>query len=576
MRRRQKTRAFVVQLCRVAVVIALLWLIPSPTGGSISVSGGTDPPDLTRIQKLLPGAAAISTEADASGLWSVRDPSGQVIARVARTLPQAAEVVGYRGPTEALLLFDEELRVQQADLLQSADTEEHVRAVATADDFFGQFVGWPWGGPEQVQKVDAVSGATLTSLALAEGILKRIGGDRPSLVFPESVELEELRDWFESAASIKSNGPWLEVNDDEGKLLGRVIRTGPLADGVVGYQGPTELLIKVSGEQVVEDIRIRRSFDNQPYVRYCRMEYGFWPLFEDQSLESLAGMDLEAEGVEGVSGATMTSMAIAKTLVESAQEQRRRVEAFEQAERERRKSWWQRKWETIRAKEIRWTSADLGCALLLITFPLLRARGWLRKGWPRRGWLVATVVVIGLWSGNLISMALVAGWGAEGIAWSLAPMLTVIVLVAFLGPVFGKSNPYCNHLCPHGAVQQLIRPGNQSRRKWRMPQRWIKVLAWLPGTMLSAAYVLLIIRPSTDLSAWEPFHAYLFRLAPWAAFVLAGVSLLFSAFVPMGYCRLGCPTGRLIEYFRRRSTSDRLTIADGFACALLLFAIVMR
>ena len=68
--------------------------------------------------------------------------------------------------------------------------------------FFEQFQGWPWGGPGKEVQIDAVSGATLTSLALAEGVLKRIGGDRPSLVFPESISVSEVATWYDGATAI--------------------------------------------------------------------------------------------------------------------------------------------------------------------------------------------------------------------------------------------------------------------------------------------------------------------------------------------------------------------------------------
>ena len=180
---RSKVANFV-HFTRVALVIALLWLLPLPTRDN---SPGTkdNPPEIEDIRRLVADAAAVDGSRLA-GFWSVLDADGNQIAAVARTLPEAEDVIGYRGPSEALIAVNDQLEILGVHLIQSSDTEEHVEAVRADDDFFRQFRGWTWGETDEVQ-VDGVTSATLTSLALANGILKRMGGDRPSLVFPESV-----------------------------------------------------------------------------------------------------------------------------------------------------------------------------------------------------------------------------------------------------------------------------------------------------------------------------------------------------------------------------------------------------
>ncbi|MCO8121901.1 FMN-binding protein [Stieleria sp. TO1_6] len=582
MQRRRKSIVVLVHLIRVGIVVALLVLLPSQRSAQVSLHDGSEPPAVDQVRRVIPGAAAIQTEPDAAGFWRISDSAGHSLGSVARTLPQAADVIGYRGPSEALIVVDDQLKLVGVDLLQSADTEEHVAAVKKDHAFFQQFQTWRWSGPPPGTDIDAVSGATLTSLAIAQGVLKRVGGDRPSLVFPDSIDVQELERWFPQVATVHADGDSVVPLDAAGKPLGRAIRSGPLSDNVVGYQGPTELLMRLdhdptTGYDIVGDIKIRSSFDNEPYVGYCRSEYSFWPLFEGQTVSSLAAMDLEQAGVEGVSGATMTSMAIAETLVMSAQQIQSRAAAAAAQKLRQPATFWQRlksvAWSDL---QLRLTSADVVCAGLLLCIPLFRGRGWFRQKTVRLLWLLTVIGVIGLWSGNLISLALVAGWSSEGIAWRLAPALALIVVVAFGSPAVGKSNPYCNHICPHGAIQQILRPTSNSRRHWKMPQRWIAVLGWLPGTMLGTAYVLLLLMPTIDLAAWEPFHAYLYRIAPWTAIGLAGMTLLFSAFVPMGYCRLGCPTGRLLDHLRRSARSDRIRLADAVAAGLLVLAIYVR
>lgn len=559
-RKRRRILAPLVHATRVALVAGLLWAIPSPVINS--VTDGSVAPTIDDL--VLPddriAQGNVDPQADSSGMWKIIDGDGQTLAMVARTLPAAADVVGYRGPTEASIVLTPELTIASVGILSSADTEEHVRAVAEDASFFEQFRNWQWGDPPDDVRIDAVSGATLTSLALAEGVLARIGGTRPSLVFPNALQIDEVTPWFEDAAAVDDvTGV---VSDRNDRLVGRVLRTGPLSDDVIGYQGPTELLLKLTPEDRIAELKIRGSFDNEPYVGYVRTERGFWKIFRDMTVTELAQFDPEAERVEGVSGATMTSQTIADTLVAAAQaELDRRSKA--NAESENRNP----------LADIRLTPADLGTLGILCLLGAMSRSKRFHHGAFRRGWLIGVVVVIGFWSGNLVSMALISGWSAEGIAWKLAPALATIAAVTLLIPAISKQNPYCSHLCPHGALQQLVLPKPQSKRRMQLPRRMTHGLRYLPGATLVVAYISLVIFPSIDLSSWEPFHAYLFRVAPWASIALAAGTLLIATRVPMAYCRYGCPTGRLIEHLRRTALSDQVQTADFTAFALLVFAV---
>ena len=60
---------------------------------------------------------------------------------------------------------------------------------------------------------------------------------------------------------------------------------------------------------------VAKSYDNEPYVTYVRDDAYFRSLFNGLELGELSELDLFEHGVEGVSGATMTSMAVADGLV---------------------------------------------------------------------------------------------------------------------------------------------------------------------------------------------------------------------------------------------------------------------
>ena len=522
------------------------------------------------MQEVLPAAVSIARNANNVGRWTISNAVGDPIGEVARTLPIAKGVVGYRGPTEALIVLDNDQTITAVSLLQSADTHEHVEAVIRNEQFFRQFHGWIWNDPPSGRQIDAVSGATLTSLALAEGVLKRMGGDGGSLIFTDDLVVEEIRDWFPDAMSLVKENSFYIVMDSTGQSLGRVLRTGPFSDDVMGYQGPTELLMRIAGDDQVSEIRIRKSYDNEPYVDYVRIDKYSWSRLTGRTLADLSEFDPAGAGIEGVSGATMTSLAVADTVVAASKQ----VIAAE-AEVQKSKS---TVWSSVKTllASARWTTRDLATIVTLLIAALISQWKGFHHRIVRRVWLIWVILVIGLWSGNLVSMALVAGWSAEGIAWQLAPGLASIAAVAMILPPLTKGNPYCNHLCPHGAVQQWIKPSSQSKRKWKPSARRYRWLKLIPGATLVLAYLTLITMPAIDLSSWEPFHAYLFRIAGWGSIALCALTLVVAMFVPMGYCRLGCPTGRLIDYVRRTAKSDRIEFADVVAVALLIFALAAK
>ena len=65
-------------------------------------------------------------------------------------------------------------------------------------------------------------------------------------------------------------------------------------------------------------MKIRSSFENEPYADYPNDDAYFASLFTGRSISQLADMNLTEEEVEGVSGATMTSMAMAEGIVKTA------------------------------------------------------------------------------------------------------------------------------------------------------------------------------------------------------------------------------------------------------------------
>ncbi len=517
---------------------------------------------LSEVRRYLPQSAALRSLGE-SELLEIIDDADAGIGAVAKTSPAADSVVGYSGPNNVMLVLSSDQKIIACSLLSSGDTRDHVDLVQRNSLFWEQFLGRPWGSisSEQLFKVDGVSGATLTSLAIAEAITLRMSGQRLSLRFPQPLTLTEAQALVPETVELGTiiwhgQTAWQPLNST-GQALGTIVRTGSLVDAIEGYQGPTELLMWFDSSDVLRNVKLRGSFDNQPYVGYVQQEYSFWPLFKNRSLQSLAEIDLQAEKIEGVSGATMTSMAVAQTIQTAAERMliEPPVMPVKSALSRSHSNW-------------NWSMTELattGLALASIPWSRWRMRG---RRWPRLTWQIACLLVIGISAGNLLSLALFAGWTRGGVPLHLAPGLVSLLAVALVWPAVSKSNVYCDHLCPHGIVQQWMLPWQRSwrRRNGTRDQitdvtsshigsslsRWgARVLRSLSYAGIVAAVGWIVFDWPIPLAWLEPFDAYAWRIGWSLSCVVWLASLLIAMRRPMAYCQLACPTGRLLDIIRR-------------------------
>ena len=162
--------------------------------------------------------------------------------------------------------------------------------------------------------------------------------------------------------------------------------------------------------------------------------------------------------------------------------------------------------------------------------------------------LAVNVVVLGLWTGTFVSYTLFLRIFAGGVSLSAigafaAPLLMLIV--ALIYPLAGRSGHYCANICPFGSAQELA--GKLSRRKLRITPRVLKLLSVLRNLLWGVLMVLLLTGTCTAWIDYELFTAFLYSSASVWVTVLAALFLVLSVWVPRPYCRFVCPTGALIK-----------------------------
>ena len=519
-------------------------LVNQPRSGDSTIA-------VERLQPILPGATKVEALDDRQIIYDGQD---RVIGMAVQTSPAADHISGFSGPTNVLVVFDADRQIVGLEILESFDTRDHVQQVREAG-YLKQFVGRSWETASQ--PTDAVSGATLTSLAIADSIAFRLDGAPPSSRFSYQLSLQTVQRVFADAASFQRASDHWKVWDSAKQPLGRIFSTSPSADRIIGYGGPTDTLIGVAPDGKIVGIAIGATYDNEQWVAAIRDDVYFRSLFNGKTIAEMAQLDLFEEQVEGVSGATMTSQAMAEGLVKFAAD-------YQAAAAKPPPARPQRRWLSWR---------DLG-TISVVTFGAIMGLTRLRsRRRLRLAFQIVLIVYLGWINGDLISQAMLVGWAQNGIPWRSAFGLVFLTAAALVLPVVTRMNIYCQQICPHGAVQQLIR--NRLPWKWKMSKRTRYVMSWIPGILLALCVLVPLAQLPINLIDLEPFDAWVWGIAGVAAITIAIVGLAFSAIVPMGYCRYGCPTGALLNYLRFHAKCDQWNRRDWLAVGLLAVAVVL-
>ena len=163
------------RLYRAAVFIGVVLMMHR--GAPPVVPGELVGASLADLREFFPSAASF-------GGGYVSDATGNELGFAVTTSPESDGIVGYSGANNLLVAFGADGKVIGVKVLSSGDTPEHLDQVLADEEFLASFDGMTWDEVKAVEEVDGVSGATLTSLAMAEGVIGRLTGSAPSLRFP--------------------------------------------------------------------------------------------------------------------------------------------------------------------------------------------------------------------------------------------------------------------------------------------------------------------------------------------------------------------------------------------------------
>lgn len=336
----------------------------------------------------------------------------------------------------------------------------------------------------------------------------------------------DLRQTHAAVASVAQGSDTLSVQPD-GTF---VVNTRVLAKDVQGYGGPVPLKIHIGKDGKLTAIEAEPNAESPSFFDRAKELFSRW---QGKTID-----EAMAEDVDAVSGATFSSKAIIRNVQRGLAyaKQHGLADGGKGAQEE----------SAERTVATGWTLGSivaLIAVLLGAVVPLFTNNRRLHLVQ-----LVVNVVVLGLWTGTFVSYTLFLRLFAGGVSLSAigtlaAPLLMLIV--ALLYPLAGRSGHYCAHVCPFGSAQELA--GKLSRRKLRITPHVLRVLTALRNLLWGVLMALLLTGTCTAWIDYELFTAFIYSSASVWVIVLAVLFLVLSVWMPRPYCRFVCPTGALMK-----------------------------
>ena len=136
------------------------------------------PIGLEEVRQILPATSSLVASSDNQSKLLAADPEGKPLGTVTQTSPAGDSAIGFSGSTNLLVVWDKDQKVYSVSIRSSGDTIDHADAILEKPAFFEQFVGKTREELAQSKNLEAVSGATLTSLAIMDAISLRFGGEK--------------------------------------------------------------------------------------------------------------------------------------------------------------------------------------------------------------------------------------------------------------------------------------------------------------------------------------------------------------------------------------------------------------
>ncbi|PXY01981.1 hypothetical protein DF185_04845 [Marinifilum breve] len=315
----------------------------------------------------------------------------------------------------------------------------------------------------------------------------------------------------------ESKGVWTTGED---LSADRVINTLAFSKGVYGFGGPTPLLLQLDSSNRIKNILLLENNETPDFIASIESD-GIISQWIGKNYK-----DMSTQKPDILSGATMTSNAINRSILNSLQSVSNGSNST---------NWF----AMMDIKTI--------AALLVIILGVIVSFRYKTNKHVRTIQLVLNTVVLGFWCGKFISINVLLGWTANGMNLLTSSVVFLMLVLSIVMPLFFKKKSfYCNWICPFGSAQELA--GKLNKKKFHPSPSLMKVLKHTQTFITLAVFFCLWMGIASDIVNYEPFSAFIFKHASLAVLIIAGISLLISIITPRPWCRFVCPTGQILNW----------------------------
>lgn len=325
-------------------------------------------------------------------------------------------------------------------------------------------------------------------------------------------EIRAARLFLPAAHHLDSAG---NVRNAGGNMVGRVVHTLPHTSKIRGYGGPVPLLVVLDEADRIAGIQVLDHAEDPDFLDSV-LQAGLLKRWD-----KLAPSEAASEPVDAVTGATISSQAIIDS-VRTAMAATSRISTTTPAP----KTTWN------------WRLAAGFIAIAGAVYCAIRRPSDHRV---RNVQLLLNVVLLGVISGSFLSLSGVLGRVAGGVLWSGNALVSILLLIAIIGPLLLGNGVYCAWFCPLGSAQELA--GLLTRKKRSLPPKLSSFRDCLVGSLL----FLWCSGIGLGLMRYELFPALVWGALNLGMLIALLTILVISLFIPRPYCRLLCPTGWLLQ-----------------------------
>ena len=352
-----------------------------------------------------------------------------------------------------------------------------------------------------------------------------------------TLTLDDAKKNFPEADSLVLEDVNLYNVFDDGNKIGTIVNTSPFSDEIYGYNSTTPLTIFLDENDRISEVEICENRETRGYLNKV-INSGYLDLWD-----GLTPKEAATHNVDAVSGCTFTSIAVAQSLQIRMQD----------LSKEKGKIAIDSK---LLARQI--------CIVLVTILSAICFFNPNKTKTLRYVTLLLSIAILGFWTNSLLSLALFYNWMTNGISLAIQLPLLIIAVLAILLPLFTKKSFYCQYLCPFGAAQEFVggiglkvkgKRGQQTTDN-RQQTLFTKAnifnfFAVLRKVILLTLLIIVALGVGLDLSVVEPFPIFNYQSIGFGVAIFAAVIIVASVFIKKPWCNHLCPTGTLLESFRR-------------------------